>query len=253
VPDPLPLLNLAALLAGAYLVGSIPFGLLVARCRGVDIRRCGSGNVGATNVGRVLGFRWGLLVFLLDLGKGAASTVGAGLLLDWPVDPSRAIGSLQRDVVWLAAGLACVLGSIAPLYLRFRGGKGVAASLGAVLGIYPYLTLPGLVVLVAWALVVRLTGYVSLGSMVAAGLLPISFLAFARLRGWGLSEHYPLLALCIGTALLILLRHRDNLRRLMAGTENRWAPRRRAAGPSEETTSPASGAARDRNPRPSRT
>jgi len=213
--------TIALLLIGAYLVGGIPFGLLVARLRGVDIRRHGSGNVGATNVGRVLGRKWGAIVFLLDAGKGMICTLAAGWLghASETNDPTGRLAA--QDWLWLGAGLSCVLGSVAPVYLRFRGGKGVAASIGALLGIYPYLTLPALVVLVAWAVVARTSGYVSLGSMVAAALLPAVFMVACRLFNWPVAGHYPLLGLCLALAALVLIRHRQNIGRLMAGTENR--------------------------------
>src|SRR5271156_180934 len=135
----------------AYLVGAIPFGYLVARWRGVDILHQGSGNIGATNVGRVLGRRFGILVFVLDFAKGAlpvlaAQTVGPGWL---PV----------------TAGLAAFLGHLFPVYLRFRGGKGVATSAGVVAVLLPW---PALGAVLTWVAVVCSTRYVSLASLVAA-------------------------------------------------------------------------------------
>lgn len=213
----MPNSQLAILLIGAYVAGGIPFGLIVARSRGVDIRKAGSGNVGATNVGRVLGKKWGILVFLLDMGKGACVSIVAGQMTRSVVFSTSA----GRDWIWLGAGAACIIGSMFPVYLNFRGGKGVAASLGVLLGIYPFLTLPGLLALVLWAFIVKFSGYVSLGSLCAAGLLPIGFLGMSRLASWPLEVHYPLLCLLITMATLVFIRHRDNIRRLIAGTENR--------------------------------
>lgn len=213
--------QLVLLCVAAYLLGSVPFGYLIARARGVDIRSKGSGNVGATNIGRVLGRKWGVLVLLLDAGKGLASTAAAAEMIRRHPAAAWAGSAALQDVVWLGTGVACILGSIFPLYLRFRGGKGVAASLGVILGIYPYLTWPGIMALVIWALVVKFTGYVSLGSIVAVAILPIAFAALGPLAGWSLSDHYPLLVLCVLLAFLILVRHRDNIRRLLAGTENK--------------------------------
>lgn len=212
-----PLWHYAILMVGCYLLGGIPFGLIVAGAKGVDLRATGSGNVGATNVGRALGRKWGAIVLLLDASKGAACTVVAGLLS--ARDPG--ISQTTRDVVWLGAALACVIGSIVPIYLRFKGGKGVAASLGAVLGIYPYLTYSGLIVFVLWAIVVKATRYISLGSIVAAVSLPIVFALLCITQEWGISRHTPLLGLCLALAVMVLIRHRDNIRRLMAGTENK--------------------------------
>lgn len=213
----MPISQLAILLVGAYLMGSIPFGLVVSRLHGVDIRKAGSGNVGATNVGRVLGKKWGILVFLLDVGKGITVSLVTGAMTDSLEFSSVAV----RDWIWLGAGAICVIGGMFPFYLRFRGGKGVAASLGVILGVYPYLTLPGLLALVLWAIVVKFSGYVSLGSLCAAAFLPVGFAVMSRIAAWPLAEHYPLLCLLITIALLVIARHRDNIRRLLAGTENR--------------------------------
>ena len=216
-----PSLQLLLLVLAAYLLGSVPFGLLIARVKGVDIRRQGSGNVGATNVGRVLGRWWGIAVFLLDSLKGLASTIAAAELIRRHPGAPWTATSAYRDVVWLGIGTACIVGSIFPLYLRFRGGKGVAASLGVILGVYPYLTWPGLTALLLWAIVVKVSGFISLGSIVAVGTLPIGFVLFSWILGWPLADHYPLLVLCVFLAVLVLFRHRDNMSRLLAGTENR--------------------------------
>ncbi|GJQ26322.1 MAG: glycerol-3-phosphate acyltransferase [Phycisphaerae bacterium] len=213
--------NMALLFLGAHLAGTIPFGLLVARLKGVDIRSVGSGNVGATNVGRVLGRKWGVLVLLLDAGKGAAATIAARLVMDH----AGMVGVTQRDLVWLGAGFACVLGNIAPFYLGFRGGKGVAASLGAIMGIYPYMTLPGLAVLFVFAVTALVSRYVSLASIVAACSLPLIFSAACLLAGWPLVEHWPLFSLGVLLATFITIRHRANLARIRAGTENRIGSR----------------------------
>ncbi len=205
------------LVVASYLIGGIPFGLIVAHTKGVDLRALGSGNVGATNVGRALGRKWGVLVLLLDASKGAACTTTAGLL----TSRDATMTVTMRDCLWLATAAACVIGSIAPVYLRFKGGKGVAASLGAVLGIYPYLTCSGLIDLLLWAVVVKATRYISLGSIVAAICLPIMFISLSVLMKWGLWEHVPLLGLCLALAAMVLIRHRDNIRRLLAGTENK--------------------------------
>lgn len=216
--------HIAAWFVAAYLIGAVPFGYLVARAKGTDIRKHGSGNAGATNVGRVLGRRWGVLVFLLDAGKGAATTLTATWLVarsqaGAPDGPAAAWG--QADLVLLGTSLCCLVGNVAPVFLRFRGGKGVATSLGIILGIYPYLTLPGVVAFVVWAIVVKLSGYVSLGSIVAAAVMPPAFVLFAYVFSWGVWRHYPLLALCILAAVMVLFRHRANIGRLLAGKESK--------------------------------
>src|SRR5947209_1202304 len=125
-----PLLTIVLTLLLAYLLGAIPFGYLIARWRGLDIFRHGSGNIGATNVGRVLGRRFGVLVFLLDFGKGALPTLIANLIgRDEAGDLAETLGPNGLGV---AAGLAAFLGHLFPVYLRFRGGKGVATGAGVV-------------------------------------------------------------------------------------------------------------------------
>ena len=210
-------LSLLWLILAAYLVGAIPFGVIVARLKGVDIRKHGSGNVGATNVGRVLGPRWGLLVLCLDAVKGASASLAAA----WFADFGGVTTGPQRDLVLLSAALAAVVGNIVPVYLKFRGGKGVATSLGAIMAIYPYLTIPGSAALVMFALVARSSGYISLGSISAAVTLPIAFLIASRLRDWPLNEHYPLLILTVLVSAIVLWRHRSNMSRIMAGTESK--------------------------------
>ena len=141
--------QIVLLFLGAYLLGSIPFGLLIARLKGVDIRKAGSGNVGATNVGRALGKRWGILVFLLDVTKGVSISIFARWVLTYS-DLWADAGLTVVDWIWLGTGACCIIGNVASVFSRFRGGKGVATSLGVILGIYPYLTLPGLVAFVIW-------------------------------------------------------------------------------------------------------
>lgn len=215
----IPLWQVLLLLIGAYLLGSIPFGMLVARSKGIDIRKHGSGNVGATNIGRVLGKKWGVLVFLLDAGKGAVSTLAAGGLTAGVVVADA--DYLTRDLIWLGAALACVIGNMFSVFLRFKGGKGVATSLGALLGVYPYLTLPAVAAFFLWAIVVKMSGYISLGSILAASFLPIAFITIAAAKNWPLAHHYPLLTLLVVLAALVIYRHRTNIARLLNGTENR--------------------------------
>jgi len=212
----MPQSELVTLLVAAYLVGGIPFGFIIARHRGVDLRKAGSGNVGATNVGRVLGKKWGVLVFILDLGKGALVSIVAAKMAS-----SHSESETMRDWIWLACGASCIVGSVFPIYLQFQNGKGVTASLGVVLGIYPYLTLPGLLALALWVIVVKVSGYVSLASLSAAVFLPLGYTVMAWFAPWPLSVHYPLLALQATLSVLVFIRHRENIRRLLAGTENR--------------------------------
>jgi len=161
-----PLILLGAFPAGAYLVGSVPFGYLMGRARGVDLRTRGSGNIGATNVARVLGRRWGLLCFALDVLKGLAPVLLAGLVI---AGRGASAPGPARQGAWLAVAFGAIAGHVFPVWLRFRGGKGVATSLGVLLGFYPYFTFAGLAALAIWVAVVAVWRYVSLASIANTG------------------------------------------------------------------------------------
>jgi glycerol-3-phosphate acyltransferase PlsY len=124
-------------------------------------------------------------------------------------------------VFWLTAAIGAVVGNIASVYMSFKGGKGVGTSLGALFGIYPYLTFPGVLAALVWLIVVSVSKYVSLASMVATAAMPFLFVALSLAFDWGVRAHLSLLLLCVVLAILVLLRHKDNIRRLMTGTENR--------------------------------
>ena len=213
--------TVALLIVGAYLVGAIPFGLLIGRMRGIDVRTAGSKNIGATNVGRLLGRKFGLLVFVLDVLKGLIPTAIAGwvlLGLGGRAGPPEPV----RYLCWLTIGAACVVGHNFPVYLGFAGGKGVSTSLGVTLGIYPDLTYPAVTAFLIWAIVVGVSRYISLGSIIAGIAFPILFVAVTRYRGRGvMRECWPLLVFSLLLALLVLIRHRANLGRLLAGTESK--------------------------------
>lgn len=212
-----PMTALAVLPAAAYLVGSTPFGVIIARAHGIDLRKAGSGNVGATNVGRVVGHKWGYLCFLLDMAKGLLPALAAVLLTP---DYDPAVGpSYAHQAVWLGAGLGAILGHIFSFWLGFRGGKGVATALGVVLGIWPYFTYAGLAAFALWIGVTLVSRYISLASMVAAGGFVGLFHLFGWLLGWTMSQLWPLTAFASLMCLLIIFRHRTNIRRLIAGTE----------------------------------
>lgn len=200
----------------AYLSGSVPFGLLLGFCKGVDIRKHGSGNVGATNCGRVLGRKWGLLCFALDVLKGFAPVFVAGLVLAYIGHDRLEAAQVLR---WLLIAAAAVIGHVFPVWLKFQGGKGVATSLGVLLGVWPVLTLPGLATLVVWAVMLGLFRYVGLASVVAAVALPLLVLAIGLLRGSTADELWPFLTVTGVLSLLVVWRHRGNIARLIAGTE----------------------------------
>src|SRR2546423_125392 len=162
------MLTLVVLLVGSYLLGSIPFGYLAGRLVGIDIRQAGSGNVGATNVVRVLGKRYGYPVFALDVLKGfgavkIAMLVAAGRSPDWN----------SPEIVGILAAMSSILGHLYPPWLKVNGGKGVATSAGALLALTPVATLIGVAI---WIIVFWLTRYVSLASITAAGVPPIVIL-----------------------------------------------------------------------------
>jgi len=196
----------------AYVIGAVPTGVLLARAHGADLRSSGSGNVGATNVARVLGRRWGLLCFALDCAKGFVPAFGCGLLL------APQAGQYDLQAAWLLAGCGAIAGHVFNFWLGFRGGKGVATALGVLLGTYPYFTLAGLVALVLWIAVTYVSRYVSLGSIAAAAAFVPLFVLF-NLSSW--MRFWPLMAFAIAIVVLIIVRHRGNIRRLLAGTENK--------------------------------
>jgi acyl-phosphate glycerol 3-phosphate acyltransferase len=198
---------LVLILLTAYLVGAVPFGYLVARARGVDLFKQGSGNIGATNVGRVLGRRFGILVFALDFAKGAVPVLASRLA------PAE---GLPVDSLPVAAGVAAFLGHLFPVYLRFRGGKGVATAAGVVAVLVP---LTALAALLTWAVVLSCTRTVSLASLAAAALL-CGLRLTATPHPWA-ADQFVVTLFCLLGAGLIFARHRANVRRLLQGTENR--------------------------------
>jgi len=209
-----PVILLVAWPIAAYVIGSTPFGVMIARAKGVDLRKVGSGNVGATNVGRTVGRKWGCLCFALDVAKGLAPVVAAGLVLKREAD----FPTLLHQFAWLSVGFGAIAGHVFSFWLKFRGGKGVATSMGVVIGIYPYFTWPGLCALAIWILVTLISRYVSLGSVVAAVSFVPLFVAF-RWREVG--SLWPLLTFASVVAVLIVVRHRSNIARLLAGRENK--------------------------------
>jgi len=185
----------------AYAIGSIPFALLIAHLAGADLRRVGSGNLGATNVMRASGLRTGIVVALLDMAKGAASVAIAQKLTPEPAGPAL-------------AGFAAIVGHIYPIWVRFRGGKGVATACGVFSMLTPGAIGPAVAI---FTTTVWLTRYVSAGSLLATLSLP----PIAYVLGSTLSA----VAVAATSAALIVFRHRSNIRRLQAGTEPRLGER----------------------------
>lgn len=207
----------------SYLIGSIPFGLFTARVvRGIDIRTVGSGNIGATNVGREIGWKWGGCVLFLDALKGLIPT----LLPIWATD-FEGVGLTNTMVL---CGIATAIGHMFPIYLGFKGGKGVATGLGVAAAVALWSTLAAFATFLVFVLALR---WVSLASVLAATAFAI---AQVVMLGQSLfaAESWPLTLFTFGVPLLIVIRHRSNLRRLMRGEE----PKTFGAG-SKKKISPA--------------
>jgi glycerol-3-phosphate acyltransferase PlsY len=185
----------------SYLVGAIPTSYVVGRAiRGIDLREHGSRNLGATNLYRVLGWRYAVPVGLFDAAKGAVPV--------WLLGPRVP----QVELLPLYCGIAAVVGHVFSPFVGFKGGKGVATAAGVVLALAPWALLATFVL---WAAVVRVTGYVSLASVISAALFPLAAYVLSGTRG-------PVLGAMALLALFIIWKHRANLRRLAQGTENRF-------------------------------
>jgi acyl phosphate:glycerol-3-phosphate acyltransferase len=181
----------------AYLIGSIPVGIILSKMKGKDPRTIGSGNIGATNVMRAAGKVVGIITLFGDIIKGCIPTIVA-------------IHYKQPPIIIAAVGLAAFLGHLFPVYLKFKGGKGVATAAGVYLAISPLAILINAIIFV---LVLLKWRYVSLGSLIGTGLIPLAFFLLQ------IPQAYTYLALIIG--ILIFIKHRDNIKKLLEGTEHR--------------------------------
>jgi glycerol-3-phosphate acyltransferase PlsY len=208
-------MTIIVLIIAAYLLGSVPFGLILAAARGKDLRKIGSGNIGATNLSRALGKKWGYFCFVLDVSKGLVPILAAGRIT---TGPPNAIGLL----LWLLVGLAAILGHIFPVYLKFKGGKGVATSFGVALGLWPYFTICALLAIITWIIVVLIFRYVSLASIIASVAFPLTFILLITAIGdWRFTDLWPLIIAAIGIPIMVIVRHRENIRRIDDGTEGK--------------------------------
>ena len=205
----------------AYLIGAIPFGFMIGLwAKGVDVRTVGSGNIGATNVGRVLGFRWFWPVFLLDVAKGFVPTWG------FPIAVAAMTGKPAPPDLAVLVALASILGHNYPVYLRFKGGKGVATSLGAMFALDPFASLAAAI---GFAMFLSVTRYVSMSSLLG-GL--VFFLAhFGRVEAPWAREQRAMTVLTVGLIVLLVVRHRKNLARIGAGTEPKVSLRKKRDAP----------------------
>jgi|ERR1039457_2430781 glycerol-3-phosphate acyltransferase PlsY len=194
-----------------YLFGSFPAGYFAGRIAGVDVRSVGSGNIGATNVLRVLGKPWGYTVFFVDAFKGFAAVRLAFFLAEH-------LSFTRPHAVYFAilAAVMCVVGHTFPIWLGFKGGKGVATSAGAIFGLMP---LAAVIIFLVWVVVFEITRYVSVASLVAASALPATV---ALLLHWEMVDGVALLYFSTVLAILVVWRHRANFSRLLKGTEQRF-------------------------------
>ena len=204
----------------AFASGSLPFGLWIARAKGVNIRAHGSGNIGATNVWRTLGRGPGSLCFALDVLKGLAPSLGAGLYL------GSFNAAAAESAVWLhmATGVAAILGHMFTPLAGFKGGKGVATAFGALLGVWPVMTCAVLIALAAWIVVFRIGRMVGIASVIAAALIPIAVVTLGLIHP-ALQWRTPHLVISAALALLVIWKHRGNIKRTLAGTEPRFQKR----------------------------
>jgi glycerol-3-phosphate acyltransferase PlsY len=224
-----------ACIVGAYLVGSIPFGVILGRVRGVDILRQGSKNPGATNVARLLGRPLGAACLILDMAKGVGPVLVAGSVFDFlgrrpaSLDPEVLVLNQTEMWLWLAVACAAVAGHMCSPFLGFRGGKGVATGFGAMAAMWEVLTFPALGAIVVWYGVLRLTKYVSLASILAAISLPLGYALSVLPRDaldLPLSESigqvaaaWPPLAVTVLMAAVVVYKHRGNIGRIRRGEE----------------------------------
>ena len=201
----------AAIIAAGYLIGSIPFGFIIGKMHGIDIRKVGSGNIGATNVTRSVGKAAGKICFALDFLKGLLPVVVLNFLIARQLIPNPA-GNLAAPVVILAV----VLGHMFTCFLGFKGGKGIATAVGGVAAIAP---LPAVGAFIIWLITFKLSGFVSLGSMVGAASLPLLAWLLGKLN---LIQPLPtgIIIFFVLLAAVAIFTHRSNIVRLLNGTEN---------------------------------
>ena len=191
-------------LVGAYLVGAIPFGFLIGKMRGVDVRTVGSKNIGATNVYRTVGHKWGFLAFFCDFLKGFLPSLAATIYLSNLSNPSN-FSNLP-----VLTGLACVIGHTLTVFMKFRGGKGVATAFGMMVALATY---PTLLAFAVFVVTVWLSHYISLGSMLAAATLAVLVWFFPCLLAVRI--------IAVLVAVFVIVKHKSNIQRLIKGCENK--------------------------------
>lgn len=208
-------MKILILIIVSYFVGAIPFAQIFAKAYGKDLRKIGSGNIGATNLSRALGKKWGYFCFLLDVLKGMVPMLLAARLTGYDDSIAELFGCL-------GVGAAAIVGHIFPVYLKFKGGKGVATSFGVALGFWPYYTICAIIAAAVWVIVVLMSRYISLGSIVSSISFPISLAVGIVFKAeWYLSGLWPLMIAAIGIPVMVIFRHRSNIKRIITGTESK--------------------------------
>jgi len=208
-------MEFVTLIIAAYLLGSVPFGFIIAKAHGRDLRAIGSGNIGATNLSRALGKKWAYFCFCLDVAKGLVPTLVAGGLVS-------TVPNISELFLWLAVGCAAVLGHVFSIYLKFKGGKGVATSFGVALGIWPYFTICAAISFVVWIAVTLIWRYISLASIVTAITFPVTLaLLVITKNNWHFTTLWPLFTVALGIPVMVVIRHRENIKRIIEGTEGK--------------------------------
>jgi len=215
------MLNLIFIVILAYLVGSIPNSIIVAKLvKGIDIRNYGSGNAGGTNVSRVLGKRYGLLVIFLDALKGAFAVVVIARLYLGSFPFPNATPFDDFTLVQIIAGIAAVAGHVWTAFAGFKGGKGIATGLGVLITL---ITLDMLVAVAIFIIVVSISKYVSLGSVAAALSIPLTMMIRENVFGVNIPNYHTILPFAILISLFIVYTHRENISRLIHGEEKRFS------------------------------
>jgi glycerol-3-phosphate acyltransferase PlsY len=201
----------------AYVAGSIPFGVLIAKSKGINIQEHGSKNIGATNVGRILGKKLGISCFILDVLKGAIPVLIVGFAANLFGQSMDQISTTEL-LLWICVALAAFLGHMYSLFIKFGGGKGVATTFGGMIAMWPFLTLPVLVALVSWIIAAKTTKMVSLASLVASFVLFSATVVFVMTQ-LNVTHAWPLLAFTFLVSVMVFWKHRSNIGRIMRGEE----------------------------------
>lgn len=220
------MLLLAIIVILSYLIGSVPNSIIISKLvRGIDIREHGSGNAGGTNVMRVLGWKYGLLVIFLDALKGAIAVVIISRLFYGPLPFENVSPFDDFTLVQIIAGMSAVIGHIWTVFARFKGGKGIATALGMLLTL---ITIDMLIAVGIFALVVLISRYVSLGSIIAAISVPSTLFIRENLFHVDIPGYSTLLPFIIGVSVLVIFTHRKNLAKLINGSENKISFRKKS-------------------------